>query len=99
MRESESTNGEGETSFCWLFSDMGSQAAMDMSWTLAAISDSMLPDDSLENGGVNALGFLACLHDTSVSSGMEAAENKIMMGGGMDGFFLNFQCWRLNPNI
>ena len=69
-----------------------------MSRTLAAISDSMLPNDSLEKGGVNALGFLASLHDTSVSSCVEATGNKTTLGRGMDGFFLNFQGWRLNPN-
>ena len=74
-RESESTDGEGETSFSRLISDMGSKTVVgevDMSRTLAAMSDSMLPDDTLEEDGVNALGFLAGLQDTSVASGVSA---------------------------
>ena len=60
-------------SLCRLFSDLGSQAEVAMSQTLAASSKSMLLDDSLEKGGVNALGFLPGLHDTNGSSGVEAA--------------------------
>ena len=98
-RESESTDGEGETSFSRMISDMGSKTVMgevDMSRTLAAMSDSMLPDDTLEEDGVNAMGFLAGLQDTSVSSGVSvrsAGGFRSWTSGEMENNILSFYCF------
>ena len=59
---------------------------VDMSRTCAAISDSMLPDDTVEEDGVNATGFLQGLEKTSLGGGTDItmAPDKTVLGGGME---------------
>jgi len=80
-RDSESTDTEpeGDSSFARLIGGLGSRTVVgevDMSRTVAAISDSMLSDEEQEEvevGKVNAMGFLSNM-----------GSNKTVVGGGMD---------------